>query len=105
MVAANVWHELEEHAPIVSELCPSEVRYLAVAWGGGRVTAIPEQPEVAENGCGWPSARMVVGETEHPESDSVAAGPESATVIWICSLTVAVIAKVPTLGPLFPSPE
>jgi len=48
---------------------------------------------------------MEVGDTEQPESVTVAVGPEFATVIWIISLTLAVSENVPELPTLSWSPE
>jgi hypothetical protein len=104
MVAENVAQELAEQAPMLSEAPPAAVWYrVLVAWAG-RVTVIGEHPEDAWKLCDTPSAAIVVGETEQPESVTVVAGPELATVIWIMSFMFAVIEKVPELPMLFTSP-
>jgi len=69
------------------------------------VTITGEHPEVAWKACGVPLAGMEVGDTEHPESETVVSGPELATVTCTISLTFAVSEKVPELTRLFWSPE
>src|SRR5882762_933137 len=104
MVAENVAQELAEQAPMVSEAPPAAVSYRVFVPAGGRVTVIGEHPEDAWKPCDTPSAAIVVGETEQPDSVTVVAGPEFATVIWIMSFMFAVIEKVPELPTLFRSP-
>jgi len=89
---------------MVSELCPEAVRYWVLAAAVGSVATIPEHPEVAWKGCGVPFARMVVGETEHPDRVTLATGPELATIIWAISFTLAVIENDPWLTELLVSP-
>ena len=69
------------------------------------MTVIGEHPEEAWKLWGVPLAVIVVGETEHPESVTLVAGPKFATAICIISLTLAVIENVPELATLFWSPE
>jgi len=89
---------------MASEAPPAAVAYRVLVPCGGRVTVIGEHPEEAWKLCGTPSAAIVVGETEQPESVTVVEGPELATVIWIMSFMFAVIEKVPELPMLFRSP-
>ena len=65
---------------------------------------MPEHPEAATKGWDMRSARTHFGETEQPDSVTLAVGPELATVIWISSLTFAVIEIVPWLAVLLRSP-
>jgi len=90
---------------MLRESWPVPVRYLELAPGGGSVTITGEQPDVAWKGWGVPLAGIEVGETEHPDSETVVAGPELATVICTISLTFAVSENVPELPTLFWSPE
>jgi len=103
MVAEKAWQEFEQLA-MGSELCPEAVRYRVIAPGGARVATMPAHPEVAVKLYGVPSAGIVVGETEQPESVTSVTGPELATVIWILSFTWAVIANDPWLAVLLASP-
>ena len=105
MVAEKVWHEFDEQPPMVNEFPPPLVSYRALLPTGGSLIVIGEHPELAWKLWGVPSAGMVVGETPHPERDTVAAGAELATAIWIISFTLEVIEKFPELAMLFWSPE
>jgi hypothetical protein len=104
IVAEKIWQELAAQLPMGSEFRPAAVRYRVLAPAGGRVASIPEHPEVAWKGCGVPFARILVGKTPQPDSVTFAAGPELATVIWISSLTFAVIEKELWLAVLLASP-
>src|SRR5437879_10518543 len=104
MVAENVAQELAEQAPMVSEVPPAAVSYRVVESGGGKVTVMGEQPDVAWKLCGTPSVATMVGDTEQPESETVVPGPELATVIWIMLFMFTVIGKLPAIPVLFPSP-
>ena len=77
-----------------SEFRPPAVKYRELAPAGGSAIVSPEQPESEVIWWAVPSAETVVGETEHPESWTLVAGPEFATVIWIVWETLAVNAKV-----------
>src|SRR6267142_6757840 len=88
---------------MVSESPPPAVAYRLLEPGGESVTVMGEHPEVAWKLWGAPSAGMVAGVTEHPESVTLVAGPEFAIVIWIISFTFAVREKVPELPELFGS--